>query len=226
MSSKQRLALFKARAAKSTHNINWRQHRYGHTFKTYDKTSWSQDGKTLYADKVNSYGTKVGDCHELVRMNHKGWYCDNIQSETCIGAVVKMHTSQGTWYVPVTHTTGYDGAVYYMDDIVKVDKQTHDHDQAIRDCARISDRLAQIVAEHERENDALLQAEIEVENLKEEIKLKRAKIKSLIGAVRHSEPLDTTICEFLKDSIRELLEKCREDFRRIQAVKDDPFLAA
>ena len=223
MSVTQRLNKYKARASKSPYQSDWRMHRYGSPFKDLGPVfSWSQDGTNLFTDEVNSLGVLVGDSSDLIRMNHTGWFCDHDQHYLCKGAVVKMHTSRGTYYIPVAYT--HDGcAFYHMDDKVLVTKDEHDHSDTISEVARIADGCAEIHAEKYRQSDIEARAENTVEDLHQEIAIKRLKIKSLIAAVRVSEPLEARICEYLKAGIRDLLSQCREHYAQARRLKGDPW---
>src|SRR5690625_3984888 len=99
-----------------------------------------------------------GDAHDIVRLDHTGWFVDTFQGETAKGAVYRW----GRFYIPVIRDPYNNGPVMlaWGDRVAcadGVDDQDTDN-SALREAARCADRITERYAEQSREHDTAWQA--------------------------------------------------------------------
>lgn len=222
--AKQRLEKYRATAAKF--NSDWRKCRWNGSFAYGPSYGWQQDGVTLWADNNDALGRVVGDAHNIIRIDHTGWFCDHIQHELCRGAVIKLRCSRGTYYIAMTYMTDSDAACIHMDSKYLVEKgaDEEEHKVGMKEAAWWADQEAEHRAEQCREDDLRYAADTEIDSLLHQNKLATEKIKSLIGAVRESAAIHPTLCNHLKESIRKLLQERRHNFEWIGKYRKEPHL--
>lgn len=227
--TKQRLESYRAKAAECQgrgHLANWKYWKR-HIWSTRDNAR-GPDGQ-IYSESLEQYGDNLGDAHELDRgMKHTGWYADNWHDDLMRGAVCKMRTSRGIYYIPATYCTGWDGTIHYMNDAVLVSKggDEYDHDQAIREAARSADHWAEREADEAREYHAKDQAEQKIEAAREEIHDINQRALALIREIKAAGKSYTpAVCDAIRATLQGAVDKRRRAFRRIDRFTDNPWAA-
>ena len=174
MSIKNRLALYKKRASESQYMRTWKEARYPRRagyYKEYNAINYGEKGQ-IFADNFDIVGEKIGDCHEILspRMRNTGYYADSFQCGVIRGAIVKLKTARGVYYIPATYCTEWEGVTLHMESAELVKKGLNEdcHEGARVRMAYLSDSYAEREAENAREEDAKFQAEQKIESLKEE----------------------------------------------------------
>lgn len=236
MTAKTRLATYR-RAAAETKNpafADWRKNRYilnrNGWRKTAQQFTRSDDGRKIYADNFEIIGEKLADSGDIVRLDYSGWFCDSWQNGVIRGAVVKLRSPVGCWYIPATYCSEWDGITLYMRDAELVIKGGREeaHQNASEEAARSADHYAEREAEQSRDDDAKYQAEQQAENLRDDIKAARAHVRELCAAIkaqRKSGEIMPAICAALVADIRRAAGDIRRDIRRIIALKENYWLA-
>lgn len=188
----------------------------------------------IFADDKEQYGNWLGSAGDLKACDHNGWYADNFQGALVIGGVVRIYSSKGTYYVPVTYRDDCDcSTVYWMGDAELVaklenrhDDERGEHEDAIKRAARTADHYAEREAEEAREEDAKYQAESQIEAAREEIHEINKRVLPLIRDTRAKDNGFTpAICAALKERVSEYLEERSEAFKRIARLSKNYWLA-
>lgn len=224
MNSKQRLELFRKRATK--HGQDWRQHRYGHTFRRqpYGGT-WT--GGHYNCDGFDNF-RNVTDAEDVsgAYVKHTGWYTDHYCYDLCKGAVVQLPARKGqARYMPAIYWTGCDGVTVYPKLV------TDDKAQA----ARWADEYAEEAAELDREAAAKDAAEQLVSDLEEGIQSTRYTVRELIQGLKqardcvqlhlfHAVPdtrLDGAVCRQIWADIKRYRREISKARRRISELNAD-----
>lgn len=180
---------------------------------------WFTDDKNAIGKFIELNVGRNRDC--------TGYYADNFQDSIIKFGVSKLHTSKGTYYIPVTWNTDADGATHYMTDkvlVLKTEVSDEDHEAAYKEALRYADRCAELEAEESREYDAKFQAEQQIREAQETIKESRLKIRALIAELR-GITLPNNICKNLKNSIKQMRAESRTAYERIQVLRDNYWLA-
>lgn len=166
--------------------------------------------------------------HDVIRLNHTGWYGDTIQNETLCGIVGVFRFGKTVYIVPGVEYSDSDCDYF---DFSRADKLTPSEcwdesghmtdtlDQAIRENARYADQMAQREAEENREEDEKFQAEQLCEQLADSIDKTRAEARALIKEIKTAgKSFSPAICGALREKLGELLghvRKCRKAIGRI-----------
>jgi hypothetical protein len=224
MSIKNRLALYKKRASESQYIRTWKEARYPRRagyYKEYNAISYGEKGQ-IFTDNFDIVGEKIADSHELIRLKHTGYYSDSFQSGVIRGAIVKLKTARGVYYIPATYCTEFDGVTLHMQSAEIVEKGLSEdcHEGARVRMAYLSDSYAEREAENAREDDAKFQAEQKIESLKEDKQRAREAARDLIKDIRAQRDrgeIAAGICSLLT---RELMQ-LRQDIKNANAfIKD------
>lgn len=229
MNAKNRLALYRKRAAeaKNPHFANWRVCRYGtmHGYRKNGAEFTHSDG-LIYADNFEVIGQKVADSHEIINLRHTGYYADLLEYAVIRGAVVLLKTSKGTFYIPATYCTEWDGVTLYMKNAERVEKGADEsaHDAAKREAANSADGYAEREAERAREDDMQYRAEEKVQELREEIVQTRATVRELITEIKSHGAFTTAICATLRKTVREELERVRDLRAGVEELTNRPWM--
>lgn len=198
--------------------------------------SRGKDGE-IFTDDKNSFGDYLGDAHKIAprRVANTGWYADNYQEALIKCGVSRLRTNRGIYYIPVTYSTDYDGAIHHMGDAEIVARGTREeqaHEMAIADVAARADRCAEILAEKEREYQAKNAAETRIDEIADEITEAKTTIKSTIHELRYARErlaLDAqkmpTICATMQGVIRRMLREITDLRNERDSLKDDFWLA-
>jgi hypothetical protein len=225
--TKQRLALYRAKAAKSEGRFaDW------HYWKS---SAWSTPGFSrgdkgeLYTESLDQIGDNLGDAHELNKgIRNTGWYANSFQDALIKGAVCKMRTARGTYYIPATYCTDWDGTTHYLGDAEIVAKGSDEdaHQEAIREAARRADRRAELEAEEAREYHAKDQAEQQTIAAREHIhELNRETLALIRKAKEAKRNYTPAVCKAIVDKIEDALEKRKAEFARIEELESDYWTA-
>ena len=248
--SAARLKLFRNRAhdLNTRHNkmppCTWRDVRYErhHVIDKPHHTKSERTGERIMLLDSASIGEDMGSAYDILNeltYNYRGalgYYVDGYQDETITGHVFKLRCSRGTFYIPVTICSGWDGVTYWMDDKWLVSKASDedDHKEAMKDVARDADSIAEREAEEARDYWAKDQAEHEIGEKGEEIDEIK---KSIADAVRdlqhmkkkarkntahsHMSEEDMSICGRIIDDIREYVRDRQKLRKRIEKLNDE-----
>ena len=224
MSIKNRLAFYKKRASESQYLKTWKEARYPRRkgyYKEYNAISYGEKGE-IYADNFDIIGEKIADSHELIRLRHTGYYADSFQGGVIRGAIVKLKTARGVYYIPATYCTDWEGITLHMKsaEIVEKGGSEDSHEGARVRIAYLADSYAEQEAENAREEDAKFQAEQKIESLKEDKQRAREAARDLIKDIRAQRArgdIAAGICSLLT---RELMQ-LRQDIKNANAfIKD------
>jgi hypothetical protein len=224
MSIKNRLSLYKKRASESKFPRTWKEARYPKRagyYKTYQCFTYGDKGE-IFADNFDIIGEKLSDAHEVIKLRHTGYYSDSFCSDVIRGAIVKLKTSRGVYYIPATYCTGYDGITLHMQSAEKVEKGLSEdfHEGATTRAAYLSDSYAEREAERAREDDAKFQAEVKIESLKEDKQRAREAAHGLIQDIRAQRAkgdIAAGICALLTRELHQL----RQDIKNANAFIND-----
>lgn len=145
--------------------------------KRYSRYGYSRDHGIAYNREFTPEGTRshyrwvenvsdgvrlVGAAHEIIRLQHTGWYIDNFQDEVVKGMVYQLPSRNGECqYVPA------------VDDPCNKDcacLDFHSITDSKEDAARWADSMAEQWAETEREYQAKESERIRLEEIEAEIK--------------------------------------------------------
>ena len=227
MRTAARLALYKKRAADSVYPRKWQDCRYG-SMKGYRKTApcFTHHDGVIYADDFDVIGTKVADAHELVKLNHTGWYSDIFEYGVIRGAVTMLRTAKGVYYIPATYCTEWDGMTLHMKAAELVEKgATEDkHEDAKKEAARSADHYAEREAEKAREDDEKYRAEERCEEFREEINTTRETIRELITEIKEHGAFSPAICATLRKTLRTEWEQVQNLRTSIKELTLKPYM--
>jgi hypothetical protein len=170
------------------------------------------------------------DSNDLLRLNHKGWYCDDFQHETVRGVVGVFRWGKKVYIVPGVMYSGSD--CHYFDltqsetltpceAFDEVGDQTDTLADTMCEVARMADQMAETTAEEAREADQEYQAEQLCEQLKDSIGETRIEIKTLIREIKNAgKSFSPAICDALTSKVSELrghIEECRKALKTIES---------
>ena len=176
--------------------------------------TWSDDRSKYFCDNLPSGLRHTGHADEVYQyIEHRGWFTDNFMDEVLRGFVLQLPTNKGQLrYIPATTHSDWDGVTLYMSDICD------DPEEA----ARSADRYAQIEAEVAREDDAKFQAEVQIENLHEEMQDAIAQFRRVKVAAQIDQ-LSGPICELVQAELRNLRYSVHEAAQKINSLKSNPW---
>jgi hypothetical protein len=118
----------------------------------------------------------VGASHEIIKLNHTGWYADNFQDETIHGEVYQLPARDGVpQFVPGVSDPNNDNCACIDFTSVTDDKE---------DAALWADSIAEQWAERERDFQAKDQAEQRLADIEEEIKTLYADFRRISREIR------------------------------------------
>jgi len=142
----------------------------------------------------------VGDAHDIVRLNHTGWFTDAFQDSKYTGHVWQLPARGGVCqYVAGYHES--EGSGYNVLDCTRGAVPLFDSKE---EAARAADGLAERMAEREREYQEgwqeARQLADECDDLREAMKTERAKVTAVANAWR-----DQSRVGALADSVRAML---------------------
>lgn len=226
--TKQRLANYRQRYEKAVHKSP--RGPLGHKYRnTWDvpRNTRSDDGGEIYTESRDQFGDYLGDAHDLIRLDHTGWYVDGYHSGLMIGGVCKLRCPKGTLYIPVTYCDEWDGSTHYIGDVELVEKGSDEsaHDAAIREAARSADYYAEREAEKAREAWVNDQAQREIEEKREDIHEINQTALPLIAEIKKAgKAFSGPVCQALRRDLSRLMAKRRAAFNRIERLIDEPWI--
>jgi hypothetical protein len=225
MNAKNRLALYKKRAAESRHPRTWKECRYG-TMAGYRKrcAEFTHHEGVIYADSFNLIGDKVADAHELVNLRHTGYWVSHFA--LIRGAVVCLKTSRGAYYIPATYCTEWDGITLHMKnaEIVPKGSDNDAHTSAKCEAALFSNECARYEAERANEDDKKYRAEEKVRELREELEQTRTGVRDLIREIKAHGAFSPAICATLRRTLRDERERVRDLRAGVQELTAYPWM--
>lgn len=149
---------------------------------------------------------QLWEAHEVkeARIDHTGWYCDPYHEDTCVGVVARLRGRDGNArYIPGWRFKAWgDEGVFDLSDVFEAPADgPYGTDEALIDCARRADHLAEIAAEKEREYQTAWRAGSRWADAKsEESELRKEALQIL--AERRSVRTDATRYPALCGTIR------------------------
>jgi len=186
---------------------------YGGTWQTGDEARG--DDRAYYCDNLPSGLRDIGDSHEIIRLNHTGWFADHFYDSVIRGRVLQLPSRNGEpVYIPATYCTGWDGVTLYPLD------QYDDKD----DCARAADSYAENESDRSREFYAKDAAEQDILSCKEDMKDNIERFHIIAKAARPAN-LGAVLCPLVLEKLSALRESNHANARRIQELKDNYWLA-
>lgn len=230
-----RLAYYKAKSeAEQRYYPTWQRAR------NYDKPTilangrqslrWSKDRENIFVDSLERCPLNLeGDAHELTRLDHTGWYTDHHCDDVLKGAVVAYRNPRTLdsedaetgnlshkVYLSATYCTGWDGATIYT---------RHSYETA-SDAAQAADRIAERMAEDEREYQAKSEAEQQTLSAREEIHELNRQFFALRGEMKKLAPVQApTICATLHADLKRIIRERSRLFDRIAKLTDNYWIA-
>ncbi|MFZ2587279.1 MAG: hypothetical protein WAZ18_04075 [Alphaproteobacteria bacterium] len=182
----------------------------------------------VYTDSRDQYGQDLGYSDVLAprRVDNCGWFTNTSQDAVIRGSVTRIRGARFTLYVPVTGSSGWDGAKHYIADAERVPRGSDEaaHEQAIHDAAATADHHAELEAEQEREHDIKDQAEQTIETERENIRKARAATRTWAAELRNTPALPPTICRTITEAIKTCREQVCSSVARIRDLTDNPYL--
>jgi hypothetical protein len=220
----KRLEAFRRNECKSLGG-GWHTHEYGnkrwhwvpHGFSTtpdFGATFKVGCYECRWCENISGHFRETGEAHEIIRLNHRGWFVDNFQHSTTRGMVLQLAARQGknlylaTCSDPWNKNSGIIELCFYDEK---------------EDAARAADGLAECYAEDSREDDLKMLVETEIASLKDSIAELRQRIRSLVAGIRQSKVADI-VCEQLRCDIRRLRREVRQKLARIEKIQAEPWV--
>jgi hypothetical protein len=170
------------------------------------------------------------DSHDLLRLNHNGWYCDDFQHETVRGVVGVFRWGKKVYIVPGVMFSDSDCHSFDLtqsetltpcEAFDEVGDQTDTLADTMCEVARIADKIAEKTGEESREADQEYQAEQLCEQLKDSISETRIEIKTLIREIKNAgKSFSPAICDALTSKVSELrghIEECRKALKTMDS---------
>lgn len=201
-------------------NRYYRAALFGHTpaGKPFGGKFWPLgSSQMVYVENPDAQGMRdCGSAHEILRMDHTGWYCrSDHNGELAVGCVIRW----GRYYVPAIRDPHNDGPIMlawsdraYCHTGKPGEGYGDSDNEELRDCARRADRLAELYAESEREYDAAGAAGCRWRDLGDDAAKLRAKIREVLRDLKSRPDSDTEspACEALRDWMRGKLAELQE----------------
>ena len=182
-----------------------------------------------YVEDLGGHFRNVRPCHEIVRLEHTGWYVDQFQDKTCHGLVMQLPGRDGK---PI-YLYGVNDPWNKNTGMVAWRRCEWTDDQ--KEAARWADDMAKHYAETCREDNAKQQAEQDIEEARNQIKELRLEAKQLVREIkdhRRQNPkagalssFSPAICSALKAQIKSLREESHELYKRITEREDNYWTA-
>jgi hypothetical protein len=173
------------------------------------------------------------DSHDLIRLDHTGWYCDDFQNETVRGIVGVFRWGKKVYIVPGVMYSDSDCHSYDLTQCETLTPseafddrgyQTDTLADTMREVARVADQMAEKTGEESREADQEFQAEQLCEQLQDKIQETRETVRKLIKEIKSAgKAFSPTICETLRDKVQDLMIEIRQYRKAISTVKDSPY---
>jgi len=194
----------------------------------------------------------VGYAHELVRMDHTGWFVDNDQNEVVRGVVFQI-AGRGRKPLFIAGYEDWNNGKADSNGPVCLDFGTifegeapewnvkyrywswtdsaKDHDGA-REAARRADSIAERVGEQERAYQAAWQAGNRYGQLSEEVKTTRRSIIAAIkelrvarSALNNDQSKYGTLCGLVRSKVESMLEDIREARGEMEKLKSGEYVS-
>lgn len=228
-----RLAYYKAYAAQRTGYDTWKDACWQKPTilaNGKDSLSWNEKQNVLYVDSLeNAPVVLAGDAHTLAKIDHTGWYVDQFCDDVLKGAVVAIrnprtlngeddNTGNKTHlqFYPATYCTAWDGATIYISEVY----------ETAREAAYRADRIAERLAEDEREYQAKEQAQIDIDEAKAEIhKMNREFLALRAETKQAGQSYTPHVCEAIREKLSDILDERERLFDRIAKLQDNFWFA-
>jgi len=167
-----------------------------------------------WVENLSHYFRNITPSHDIIKLNHTGWFTDNDNNETCHGLVLQLPARDGKeiYLCGVNDPNNDDAGFVAFRKCEWADNK--------EDAARWADRMAERYAESEREHDAKFHAEQDIEQARERIVAIRLDLRSLITSTRESV-LKPRVCEAVRDQMKSLREESHELWKEITERQDN-----
>lgn len=202
---------FKQTNPEALHYHDWRSWM-SRTIKAKRTSRDEENAQILYVEDLDSLNwRREGDSHEIVRLNHTGWYADSYQQNLVVGCVLQLPTRKGRLqFVPATYNSEWDTATVYLNEI------TDDNSSA----ARWADQNAEKEAERSREYEARDEAALKICEAREAIHTINKEVLPALKELKVTT-LSPALCTMVRAGIIELLCDRRSQFSTIKKLEDD-----
>ena len=124
-----------------------------------------------------------GKAHDLIRLGHRGWYVDSMMSDIVYGVVYRLPAKRGEERYLAGYVYSYDTGCVSLD-VTQVYDSERDAAYASEELARIAAERSREADERSREADEEYQNEQEKEEAREHRSALRARMRSIIAALR------------------------------------------
>lgn len=229
----QRLNSLKQKAEKWNNDtrrystVDWREirtwtHRPG--YHKYLTGKLNRVNDKIYVDHLDNFAQgDWQDADGCARLGHSDWYTDNFQGGLLKPAVLTVRAKKRMdedgahfVYMPATYHTDWEGATVYNEF----------YDNKV-DAANAADGFAEHDSEICREDDAIYQAEQQIEALKEELHDLNKETLAVIKEAKASYKVgyDSAVFKLIKRSIKEAVERRTEIFEELERLVDTPWLS-
>jgi hypothetical protein len=158
----------------------------------------------------------AGHADELARLDHTGWFVDDFQGETVRGVVYRLPSRKGVLRLVAGYADPFNDGPACLDF-----SETFDDE---REAAWRADRIAERMAETEREYQATTSARLEHDELAETIAATRRDALALIREIKSGKEhlCDAPrIVAALRDRLASMLDEIRESRERRAELASD-----
>ena len=163
----------------------------------------------FYFESDFSPGLRWTWCDEVegTRIDHKGWYCDDSQSEVMRGFVMRLPNEKGF----LAGCTIGEGCVAYLD------LEPHSSE---REAAHVADRMAESIADEWKREEEKENASQRVEECRERIAEIKVEIKAALVERKQVKGLNTpTLCGMLTHAVHSLIKERKSLKKEILALE-------
>lgn len=193
-------------------------------------TGWnpaSPDG-ARFIESVEGAGLRlVGYADEIVRLNHKGWFCDTFESDVYRGVVMMLPGKNKLNRYLAGYEDPHNPGTYRIDMARGIfeglgsdyyPSNRHD-DNAARDAARAADDFAEKEAESAREWDEAWQNGSRWADLRNDVTVWRKEALTLIREIKAAgKAFSPAICETLKDKLSDMRDKIADARKKMDEL--------
>lgn len=192
--------------------------RYPHSSSYHSGGTWG-DGGAYYCDNWPDGWREVGTAADVCRgehsrrVDHDGWYTDDMQSETMQGFVLQLPARKGIpRYVPGTFHSRSDGVTLYPRDV------TDD----ILDCSSLADDRARFAAEKERDYNEAWHQGNNVAGMLDDVATIRRKLLAEFAKYRAAKRESTSmvVLDYLRETMRDSAEESCDEIRELRDEMD------
>lgn len=180
---------------------------------------WTIKGSSTelrFVEDLSGYFRNVQKAHDIIKLDHTGWFTDNFNEQTCHGIVVQLPARNGepVYLYGVNDPNNKNtGMIAWQKCEWTNDKET---------AARWADDMAKYYAEANRESEAEETATTQIAEARERIVEIRTELRVLSAEVRQqSAVLTKPICDVLRREMKNLRAESHKLWKRIKKLQDN-----